>query len=38
MTNVEIIATGTEFIKNFRSYQPVMAELRKNADEVHILN
>ncbi len=38
MTNVEIIATGTEFVKSFRSYQPVMAEMIKNADEVHILN
>ena len=38
MTSVEIIATGTEFTKSFRSYQPVMAEILKNANEVHILN
>ena len=39
MTSVEIIATGTEFIKKFRSYQPVMAEMLKNANRsVHILN
>ena len=39
MTSVEIIATGTEFIKKFRSYQPVMAEMLKNTNRsVHILN
>jgi phosphatidylserine/phosphatidylglycerophosphate/cardiolipin synthase-like enzyme len=39
MTSFEIIATGTEFTKSFRSYQPVMAEMLKNANKsVHILN
>ena len=39
MTSVEIIATGTEFTKSFRSYQPVMAEMLKNTNRsVHILN